>query len=169
MRTSCASRVRDASAESAGRGLPARQSGMKGQHLRLCLRGGPSRILQREHHIRLADPIDPPVRPDVLGAAGDPGTFEAPVCPGGQVVLAVDEPPQLADLENAIVDLEVDVRPAALLMHGSDRSRVADGYRLNLEGETKLTSESWCRVVGGSGQRHEITAAGSRLVDEGFV
>lgn len=32
-----------------------------------------------------------------------------------------------------------------------------------------LVSESWCRVVGGSGQRHEITADGSRLVDEGFV
>lgn len=43
-------------------------------------------------------------------------------------------------------------------------------YRLDLHGgETKLISESWCRVVGGSGQRHEITAAGSQLVDEGFV
>lgn len=43
-------------------------------------------------------------------------------------------------------------------------------YRLHLYGgETKLISESWCRVVGGSGQRHEITAAGSQLVDEGFV
>ena len=43
-------------------------------------------------------------------------------------------------------------------------------YRLDLRGgETKLISESWCRVVGGSGQRHEITAAGSQLVDEGFV
>jgi hypothetical protein len=33
----------------------------------------------------------------------------------------------------------------------------------------KLVTESWCRVVGGSGQRHEITEAGCRLVDEGFV
>lgn len=33
----------------------------------------------------------------------------------------------------------------------------------------KLVSESWCRVEGGSGQRHEITSEGSRLVDEGFV
>jgi hypothetical protein len=33
----------------------------------------------------------------------------------------------------------------------------------------KLISESWCRVVGGSGQRHEITGSGSTLVDEGFV
>jgi hypothetical protein len=35
--------------------------------------------------------------------------------------------------------------------------------------EAKLISESWCRVVGGSGQRHEITSEGSRLVEEGFL
>jgi hypothetical protein len=43
-------------------------------------------------------------------------------------------------------------------------------YRLESVGvEAKLVSESWCRVVGGSGQRHEITSAGSQLVEEGFV
>lgn len=31
-----------------------------------------------------------------------------------------------------------------------------------------LIAESWCSVVGGSGQRHEINARGSRLVAEGF-
>ena len=35
--------------------------------------------------------------------------------------------------------------------------------------EAVLVSESWCRVVDGSGQRHELTSAGSRLVEEGFV
>jgi hypothetical protein len=35
--------------------------------------------------------------------------------------------------------------------------------------DAKLIAESWCRVVGGSGQRHEITSEGSRLLDEGFV
>ncbi len=35
--------------------------------------------------------------------------------------------------------------------------------------ETKLIVVSWCRIVGGSGQRHEITAVGSQLVAEGFV
>ena len=35
--------------------------------------------------------------------------------------------------------------------------------------DAKLVSESWCRVAGGSGQRHEITSVGSRLVEEGFV
>jgi hypothetical protein len=46
------------------------------------------------------------------------------------------------------------------------------GFRYHLEStgvEAKLISESWCRVVGGSGQRHEITSEGSRLVAEGFV
>jgi len=43
-------------------------------------------------------------------------------------------------------------------------------YRLVSDGvEAILISESWCRVVDGSGQRHEITSAGSRLVAEGFV
>lgn len=35
--------------------------------------------------------------------------------------------------------------------------------------DAKLVTESWCRIEGGSGQRHEITSAGSVLVDEGFV
>ena len=46
------------------------------------------------------------------------------------------------------------------------------GFSYWLEGdgaETKLIAESWSRVVGGSGQRHEITDQGYRLVDEGFV
>ena len=43
-------------------------------------------------------------------------------------------------------------------------------YRLEASGvRPKLISKSWCRVVDGSGQRHEITSRGSRLVDEGFV
>jgi hypothetical protein len=43
-------------------------------------------------------------------------------------------------------------------------------YRLETEGVgAKLVSESWCRVVLGSAERHEITPAGSRLVDTGFV
>ena len=43
-------------------------------------------------------------------------------------------------------------------------------YRLDSDGvRAKLVSESWCRMVGGSGERHEITSRGSRLADEGFV
>lgn len=43
-------------------------------------------------------------------------------------------------------------------------------YQLDAAGvEAKLVTESWCRVADGSGQRHEITSAGSKLVEEGFV
>ncbi len=43
-------------------------------------------------------------------------------------------------------------------------------YHLERAGiEPKLITESWCRIADGSGQRHEITPAGSRLVEEGFV
>lgn len=43
-------------------------------------------------------------------------------------------------------------------------------YELNVSARpVTLVSESWSRVVDGSGQRHEITTVGSRLVDEGFV
>jgi hypothetical protein len=46
------------------------------------------------------------------------------------------------------------------------------GFSLRLKSggvQAKLVSESWCRVCGGSGQRHEISSQGSRLVAEGFV
>ncbi len=46
------------------------------------------------------------------------------------------------------------------------------GFSYWMEGEgldAKLITESWCRVVGGSGQRHEITRRGAVLVDEGSV
>lgn len=43
-------------------------------------------------------------------------------------------------------------------------------YEFVPKGRTaKLVSESWIRVVGGSGQRHEITSKSSKLVEEGFV
>ena len=46
------------------------------------------------------------------------------------------------------------------------------GFSYWFEGDgqaTKLVTESWSRVVGGSGQRHEITSAGSTLIEKGFV
>jgi hypothetical protein len=46
------------------------------------------------------------------------------------------------------------------------------GFAYWLAGEARdarLISESFCRVVGGSGQRHEITATETRLLEEGFV
>jgi hypothetical protein len=49
---------------------------------------------------------------------------------------------------------------------------MAGGFAFNWDRsspELLLVVESWCRVVDGSGQRHHVTAAGARLVDEGFV
>ncbi len=46
------------------------------------------------------------------------------------------------------------------------------GFHFWFESKTDgltLISESWCRVVGGSGERHEITTNGLQLVDRGFV
>lgn len=46
------------------------------------------------------------------------------------------------------------------------------GFKFQLEPDRagwRLVSESWIRVVGGSGQRHEITTHGARLAAEGFV
>uniref|UniRef100_A0A1X7VG60 Uncharacterized protein n=1 Tax=Amphimedon queenslandica TaxID=400682 RepID=A0A1X7VG60_AMPQE len=46
------------------------------------------------------------------------------------------------------------------------------GFSYSFKGEGKdlmLVAESWCRVAGGSGQRHEITVDGYKLVDEEFV
>lgn len=37
------------------------------------------------------------------------------------------------------------------------------------DADVTLVAESWSRVVDGSGQRHEITTAGSQLVEKGFV
>lgn len=45
-------------------------------------------------------------------------------------------------------------------MHGGFDIQLRDGY---------LEVNSWCRVVGGSGQRHVITEQGTTLVDQGFV
>ena len=46
------------------------------------------------------------------------------------------------------------------------------GFHYWFEGEGEdatLVSESWNRIVGGSGQRHLITASEVTLVDQGFV
>lgn len=46
------------------------------------------------------------------------------------------------------------------------------GFSYWLEGDgqdTRLITESWSRVVEGSGERHEITMEGSKLVESGFV
>lgn len=45
-------------------------------------------------------------------------------------------------------------------MHGGFDIQLREGY---------LEVASWCRVVGGSGQRHVITQDGATLVEQGFA
>ena len=45
-------------------------------------------------------------------------------------------------------------------MHGGFDIHLRDGY---------LEVASWCRVAGGSGQRHVVTEEGTTLVEQGFV
>lgn len=51
--------------------------------------------------------------------------------------------------------------------------KMAGGFHYWLEKntaeKTTLMTESWCRMVGGSGERHEITSTSVRLVESGFV
>ena len=43
-------------------------------------------------------------------------------------------------------------------------------YRMASDGaEATLVCDSWSRMVEGSGEQHEVTSSGSRLVEEGFV
>jgi len=46
------------------------------------------------------------------------------------------------------------------------------GFAFSLEygrSDVRLVSESWCRVVEGSGQWHAVTQTGSELIAESFV
>lgn len=81
-------------------------------------------------------------------------------------------------IERALPDLGLRLPELEPLLE-SDRPRVwfavpgmYGGFRYWLESDgvtARLITESWCRVAEGSGQRHEIDSAGSRLVAEGFV
>jgi len=79
-----------------------------------------------------------------------------------------------------LIDEHNVVLPELALLLNSDKPKKAwlpipgmyGGFSYWLEGEgeqTTLITESWCRVVEGSGQRHKITAEGSQLVAQGFV
>ena len=80
--------------------------------------------------------------------------------------------------DELIEEHNLELPKLSVLLHGKKNKAwfpvpgMYGGFSYWLEGEgdgIKLISESWCRIVGGSGERHEVTAAGSRLVDEGFV
>ena len=71
--------------------------------------------------------------------------------------------PEIAHLLEAAIDAEATWFAIPGMYGGFSYRLAADGV------DARLVAESWCRVAGGSGQRHEITSAGARLVAEGFV
>ena len=71
--------------------------------------------------------------------------------------------PEIVHLLEAVIDAEATWFAIPGMYGGFSYRLVADGV------EARLVAESWCRVVEGSGQRHEITSAGARVVEEGFV
>lgn len=42
-------------------------------------------------------------------------------------------------------------------------------FEFGQDSELKLVSDSWCRVVQGSGERHEVTADSIKMTAQGFV
>jgi len=71
---------------------------------------------------------------------------------------------RLPELEPLLEIRQAPVYFAVPGMHG------VFSYTVEADGEqSRLVVESWCRLAGGSGQRHVVSAAGSTLVDEGFV
>jgi hypothetical protein len=80
--------------------------------------------------------------------------------------------------ENSIEAQQLQL-PSLAALPGSDSARACfpipgmyGGFSDWLVGEgqdAKLVCKCWCRVEEGSGQRHEVTAIGSRLVAKGFV
>ena len=78
--------------------------------------------------------------------------------------MKADEPPDLPDLDT--------VSDSAEVHEWFDVPGMYGGFAYWFDrGATALTlvSESWSRVVEGSGKRHAITAAGPILLAEGFV
>jgi hypothetical protein len=133
--------------------------------LRNAAGGRPFEVAERKGHFHLSRILEPVPRrgvpPATLGALER--YFHA-VIRGRAGNLVEQHALRLPELE-PLPEME---RPAVWFavpgMYGGFH------YRLEDEGGgAKLVAESRCRVVDGSGQRHEILASGSRLIEEGFV
>src|SRR3954469_9488285 len=72
--------------------------------------------------------------------------------------------PRLLDLDPASTDYERREGYSVPGMYGGFAYWFEDAG-----GELKLMTESWSRILGGSGQRHEISANGTKLLEKGFV
>ncbi len=125
----------------------------------------PLDVALRHGNTRLADPLAPHYRHQVPNGIllKIEAHFHA-VVRGRARVLVEDQHLRLPQLE-LLLELN-DPRmwfPVPGMYGGFSYWLEADGV------QARLVAESWCRVEGGSGQRHEIDSSGSRLVGEGFV
>ncbi len=125
----------------------------------------PVDIAGRRGHADLLDPLQP--RPSIAVPdgvlVGLQNEFHTVI--RGRVGRLVEE--QALRLPELVVLLEVGGGPLWFSVPG-----MFGGFKFWLQGtgeDACLVSESWCRVAGGSGQRHLITSDGSSLVEEGFV
>ena len=74
---------------------------------------------------------------------------------------------QAASLPRLTMEVGTEDQPALFVVEGLD-----GGFKYWWDSSAaapRLMSESWSRLVPGSGQLHEVTPAGSRLLAEGFI
>ena len=125
----------------------------------------PVDIAQRRGHVHLLEALEPVYRHHVpLDVLARIERHLNEVIRGRAAQMVAEEALRLPELEPL---LELELPTIYLLVPG-----MYGGFHYTLEADgpcARLVTESWCRVAGGSGQRHVITAAGFEMVAEGFV
>lgn len=117
---------------------------------------------QHKHLLSILDPVfEHRVRPDELTRIQQ--NFHQVILGRASELIAEDHM-RLPELENVLEFVSARFWFAVPGMYGGF------AYWIVSDGPAaKLMVESWSRACEGSGQRHEITESGSRLVEEGFV
>jgi hypothetical protein len=125
----------------------------------------PVDVAERRDHGHLLDVLEPVFRRRVpFGILGKIQTHFHGVIRGRADSLVQQHALRLPELEPLLELVEPKMWFPIPGMYGGF------SYWLESDGvEATLIAESWCRVEAGSGQRHEVTSEGSRLMDEGFV
>jgi hypothetical protein len=122
----------------------------------------PSDIARDRGHDHLLDALKPPrrteVAPDVLATIQD--RFHE-VIRGRMREFRIEDDLRLPELEVLLELPQPELWFPLPGMYGGFR------FRLAVRGtDVRLISDSWCRVVGGSEERHEITESGARAVSQ---
>ena len=122
-------------------------------------------IAQRRGHTQLGDLLTPRLNPDVsLPTIQAMQQHFHAVILGRAEKLIQEQAVRLPELEPLLELESAKVWFAVPGMYGGFAYWLSD-----VVGSPVLISESWSRVVGGSGQRHLVSLHGSLLLEEGFV